>query len=365
MTSKNRLLGIQVLRGVAALMVALYHLSTQFAVNTGHVLFANIFRHGYLGVDLFFIISGFIIFVVHSKDIGQPHKFFTYIKKRIFRVMPGYWTLVLAKLVITGGVALSAQQLVQTFFLIPLPKPLFINVSWTLSFEFLFYITFAMLIVGRQFFFAFVALLLIISLGVLYCEPPNLWPYAFVTFFKTHHLMLFLFGTIAGRVYLTDAAMNPVSVPKARLVTLTCALIMFIFLVVATWLSNIEANALRLNANDTAVTSFSNASSYSVIFYSIPAAFIIYYTSFIEFRESGILFRSLLFLGKISYSFYLVHSYIIHYSFKVPMFGQLAVHYPILMLIPIVVAVIVAFGLFRLVEQPAMNFANKNFVVRQ
>ena len=78
---------IQILRSIAVLAVIFEHYFKQ----------ANIFSEGLLGVELFFMISGFVIpLSLHKKDIGNFYKSFsTFIKKRIFRILPSLFVCVI------------------------------------------------------------------------------------------------------------------------------------------------------------------------------------------------------------------------------------------------------------------------------
>lgn len=69
------------IRGIAALLVALYHL------NIGSSYFAVI-RNGYLFVDLFFVLSGFIICATYSASMRNGDDFLIFIIKRIGRLWP-------------------------------------------------------------------------------------------------------------------------------------------------------------------------------------------------------------------------------------------------------------------------------------
>ncbi|HEX9958063.1 MAG TPA: acyltransferase family protein, partial [Fibrella sp.] len=61
MPARKQLQTIQAVRGVAALAVVAFHL-TQFVGGTyGEDLWNGLFEHGFAGVDLFFVISGFVI----------------------------------------------------------------------------------------------------------------------------------------------------------------------------------------------------------------------------------------------------------------------------------------------------------------
>ncbi len=44
------------------------------------------FGMGYVGVEFFFVLSGFIMFYVHRRDFGRPWKFWQFIYKRFIRI---------------------------------------------------------------------------------------------------------------------------------------------------------------------------------------------------------------------------------------------------------------------------------------
>lgn len=83
-TTLNRIQELDSLRGIAALCVLLFHLTLQrVEANYGFFL-------GTTGVDLFFIISGFVIF----KSLNTVTTSFEFIINRISRLYPTYWTCV-------------------------------------------------------------------------------------------------------------------------------------------------------------------------------------------------------------------------------------------------------------------------------
>ena len=57
------------LRGLAALSVLLYH-THLFSGETGYYLADNLFRHAYLFVDMFFILSGYILFAKYGPSFS-------------------------------------------------------------------------------------------------------------------------------------------------------------------------------------------------------------------------------------------------------------------------------------------------------
>ena len=142
---------IQFLRFVAALMVVLYHTAAH-VLDSRHEL-GGLFgigqAVGFAGVDVFFVISGFIMAWTTVGDAGGPAAI-SFIKRRVARVYSGYWPFYLLALVlfsVLGGQYLANAQLLRSVLLWPTElQYLLIPVSWTLIFEMFFYLLFTSLI---------------------------------------------------------------------------------------------------------------------------------------------------------------------------------------------------------------------------
>jgi peptidoglycan/LPS O-acetylase OafA/YrhL len=150
---------IQALRGVAAFAVCWYHFTAyNVAIPQGWAKSSGIY--GYLGVEAFFVISGFI--VPYSLFIGDYRfsAFFRFLGKRIIRVDPPYFasislsvgtTLAAARALHAGAAAAPHYNLVQLAlhlaYLIPFSKhQVWIEgVYWTLAIEFQYYLALALL----------------------------------------------------------------------------------------------------------------------------------------------------------------------------------------------------------------------------
>ena len=95
---KNKLELIQALRGLAALLVVMFHTTELNHKNFQQEFLFNIFAFGSSGVDFFFVLSGFIIYFIHRFDVGQRNKLKPFLLKRLIRVYPMYWLVTLALL---------------------------------------------------------------------------------------------------------------------------------------------------------------------------------------------------------------------------------------------------------------------------
>lgn len=153
-SNRQDIASIQMLRGIAASMVVFVHLDVQLR---RHALGG--FNADWLasGVDIFFVISGFIMWVTAARRPGMTGAQF--MKNRIIRIVPLYWLVSLLVL----AIALFAPQLLHTtvfdpahtlasFLFIPARHPItgdfwpLLVPGWTLNFEMLFYVLFALAI---------------------------------------------------------------------------------------------------------------------------------------------------------------------------------------------------------------------------
>jgi peptidoglycan/LPS O-acetylase OafA/YrhL len=148
--------GLQAGRGIAALLVLIYHATT--AMHADGVVSVYFEYIGRRGVDFFFVLSGFIIYFVHRADIGQPKMLSKFLLKRTLRIYPPYWVLITFYLVFYALFLndgdhdqLQPANIVKGVLLYPIEnKPYNIPTAWTLSHELLFYLIFAGAIFNRK-----------------------------------------------------------------------------------------------------------------------------------------------------------------------------------------------------------------------
>jgi peptidoglycan/LPS O-acetylase OafA/YrhL len=139
---------VQIARCVAAVIVVLHHsinLTNDFAPDgIGVPAWLNF---GFAGVDLFFVISGFIISLVAESFSGTWGSFLT---RRAYRIIPFYWFFTFLWIAVSFvGHKDNANGLAGTIAsLLVLPQPGFpvLGVGWSLQHEFIFYLLTAALI---------------------------------------------------------------------------------------------------------------------------------------------------------------------------------------------------------------------------
>jgi exopolysaccharide production protein ExoZ len=147
----NRVLSVELLRGLAAISVMGFH----FSISHPLPIFGAIFANGHIGVDLFFLISGFVIYVSTERD-RHPGRFLI---RRFFRIVPLAWVCTLCAYLVMPPP--RQPNLVADLFFFPsdtISGPLFapiyalhiLPVLWSMSYEVLFYAVFAaVLYLGR------------------------------------------------------------------------------------------------------------------------------------------------------------------------------------------------------------------------
>lgn len=154
----QRIQSLQVFRGVAALAVVMFHcmLSTQAFISEQHGKFITLLNMGYLGVDFFFVLSGFIIMHAHMNDVHEIRAMKVYIFKRLVRIYPTYLPIGIIMIVLYASLpSLSASggrnfSLLSSIFLIPTSLPPALPVAWTLIHELMFYTVFLLFFVSLR-----------------------------------------------------------------------------------------------------------------------------------------------------------------------------------------------------------------------
>lgn len=142
MSQEQKLEGLQAARALAALSVAYFH--SYVAVRGAYpesawLPIAALARWGFLGVDFFFAISGYVICLVTSRPSFTVAEFAT---KRVFRLYPMYWVTLVAVIGLIAWGKYAPQTLghfIYSMTLLPQQGAPTYDVSWTLERELVFY----------------------------------------------------------------------------------------------------------------------------------------------------------------------------------------------------------------------------------
>jgi peptidoglycan/LPS O-acetylase OafA/YrhL len=281
---------IQILRAIAALAVMSVHVRNEAATRLGAHNPLPDFLVGAAGVDLFFVISGFIMVYASEPLFGRAGAPVHFFARRAVRIVPLYWAATAAAaacfvvLKYTGSIKmLSWQAAAASLLFFPLERPdgmmLPIHIlGWTLNYEMLFYAVFAgaLLLSRRIAVFSVTILFLFMVLCALFFGPlPQ--PFAF---WCDSIILEFCLGMMIALVY-----REGLRLPR--------------------WVSIglILAGFMALAASGAIADGMPR-----LVYWGLPAAVIIAGTALIRApRKPAAFARAFVFLGDASYSIYLVH----------------------------------------------------------
>lgn len=141
---------LQIGRGIAALAVVFHHatLSAQYFSEDVPKPMSAIFEMGYLGVDFFFVLSGFIIYYSSHGKILTAKKF---IQNRFIRIFAPYLPIGIGlgfAYTFLPGLSASDREWgwLATLTLIPSSSPPALSIAWTLQHELIFYVLFGLFV---------------------------------------------------------------------------------------------------------------------------------------------------------------------------------------------------------------------------
>lgn len=338
----KQFIGVQILRFVAAMLVVVMHTTEAISVRITGAGPDHYWNGGAIGVDIFFVISGFVM-AMSTARLPEGHQTrlqaaWIFMKRRLLRVAPLYWfyTLLKAALVlILPSLALRSsidpEHLLASMLFIPAISPWglvqpTLPVGWTLNFEMLFYVVFAIGIAWgvARIKFCFLIFLLIFVAAQIFPESVAL------NFYGKSLLFEFILGMGIAHLYLN----YPPVPPKIGLLAASAGTMLI----------------LAINWGDP-VPRFST--------WEIGAGFMVLVAVWLEPWIARLRLASRLsFLGDSSYSIYLSH------TFVVP-FGVLVLHklgfQESLIIIPVICTAVIAAGClsYLWIESPMTSFLKR------
>lgn len=183
----GRLDGVQYLRALAALSVTVSHILGDIVSHGGPDLFPAYYV-GAAGVDLFFVISGFVMVYTARDRFGVPGSAADFMRRRLARIVPLYWLATAAYALLQigrGNWSVVRPELVASSLVFwpyadvdGLHLPVY-SIGWTLNFEMMFYVAFALGLPFRRLGLPLVvgSLLALVTLGsaVTLPQPLRFW----------------------------------------------------------------------------------------------------------------------------------------------------------------------------------------------
>ena len=205
-SASSRLTQLDAMRGIAALMGVVFHFTSRYAeVYPQSAESGSRFALGSYGVDFFFVLSGFVIFLSldSCRDVWQ------FAKLRFWRLFPVYWAAVLitAAVIFLAGapgqeeglslpVVIANLAMVHQFLYVPNVD----GVYWTLAYEFAFYCWAALLhfSVPRRAVEPLVLAYAVVALTVTFSSRHFAWeiPYPLILGLMLDYVQLFAAGVV-------------------------------------------------------------------------------------------------------------------------------------------------------------------------
>ncbi len=154
----GELVTLHAVRALAALSVLLFHSEVVTLLLHSGSWAAHAFDFGFVGVDVFFVLSGFLMVWVHARDFGRAERLPQYLARRFGRIYPFYWALCLVLVPVTLLMPAMRQNATGTtpvavawsILLLPHAGGRLLGVTWTLEYELLFYTAFGMFLLSRR-----------------------------------------------------------------------------------------------------------------------------------------------------------------------------------------------------------------------
>lgn len=324
---------LQILRAIAAISVLVTHVFQ----NLEYKPFGSHYLSGQYGVDIFFMLSGFLIYLTTKKDT-QP---MVYAKKRIFRIYPLYiFALFLYVLLGIGKYPFNytVKSFFQNILMFPWDKSigydsLVVGVAWSTVFEMFFYILFFVIIIfniSKKAIFVIIPALILISKIIIYfvLEAGNEIPFLslFLSLSSSTHLFMFLIGCLICELYIN----NKIPIINKKLYTF----LLFFFCAIT---------IIMLMLNRNFLVSFVVCSSLFIL--------IIQFERYYQLKTKTKIVRLLINWGDISFSIYIFH--ILFIRVFIEYLGVSNV--PILLVFTLVSTILFSNLTYKWIEKPFMD----------
>lgn len=348
------LYNIQLLRGVAVLLVVFFHLMTVEKKYGGTIsCLPDIFNYGMIGVDLFFVISGFIMVTITRGYFQNIKKSFTFLYNRIVRIYPTYWfyTLIIFVVYLIKPTIVNSSQgnqvdLVASFLLLPSTILPLVMVGWTLIYEMFFYIIFFLMLLflpQKHLTKALIAWMIVIMLldTLVHINSP------FFNLISDPITIEFILGSLmAITLYKVQ--------PKISNIVLI-SLIIFSFLVSIYIYYN-----YFLSNGDIDITRW-----YRVTTFGLPSLVVVF--AFVSLEQNGLSINSMITkIGDASYSIYLSHLLTLNAIGRVWSKFSTDMIWDNYMMVPILIiaSVIVGMVSYKYIEKPLIEHGKKLKLIR-
>lgn len=341
---------IQVLRGYAATSVALLHVLYKLDPAVGTNYFNNVWYDLGSGVDVFFVLSGFIIVYVSGRHFGNPAYRRVFLYRRITRIIPIYWfytTLMLVLILLAPRIvpqsSTTPMHAIASYLFLPWPDahgrigPV-LGLGWTLLYEMMFYAIFALLVGFRMWRAIWITALLFSALVLLRVFWGAPLPF-YLDYWSNPIILEFVAGAVIGGLFLQhDNRFD--------------------------WRIGIALTAVAFAWYIAAEQVDSLTTQQRIFRLGIPSALMVFaFTFCTKGIPEGLKWpRWMIEVGDSSYSLYLSHFFTIGAALAVLKGLNLLPLLPPLVWIPLLLGFCALAGIlsYRLIEKPALTLARAN-----
>lgn len=363
----NRIFGLDLMRAAAILMVVFGHCLWIYPEKSD-ILYQSLQLFGFFGVELFFVLSGFLIgnilFKLYSKENFTPKTALYFLKRRWYRTLPNYFLVLLINVSIAFIVGYNIPQLWRYFFFLQNFKvqmlPFFPE-SWSLSIEEFAYILLplGLLILSSFYKKAKPATYLIVVLSLIILSFIAKISYSFTTTNTTldewnvalksvviYRLDSIYIGVFAGWLF----ANYPVAWEKLKYISAALGVLIcfFLFFGLAHFGLLIEQNPHFWN----------------ILYLPLSSIAVALFLPILSLWKTEVSFiqKPIEFISKISYSVYLLHYSLILYLMKYNMDTISFSKTERLLFTGIYLLIVFIFSalLYRYYEKPMMDLRDKN-----
>jgi peptidoglycan/LPS O-acetylase OafA/YrhL len=321
------LIGIHYMRGLAALLVVIFH---AIGIMVAYDHYETQFPYYILaaGVDIFFVISGYLMVKTTEKYKNTKLDWKLFLYKRLTRIAPMYWLItILISIAILYKPSLAEKQvgieiILKSLLFIPTNIPgshaqsTVIPVGWTLVYEMFFYFAFAAFTAFNYRFGLSLLIITFCALSLTHSISNNYY----LTIYSNPIILEFILGILVAKLKTPTHSKG-----------LTFALLGCLAFFAGTYLDGPELSARPISAG-------------------IGAALMIYGASGIELKRKLII-PSI--LGDASYSIYLTHNYIIKAGVKIlppTLLSCLAL---------IATSILAGYAIYKIIEKPMQALTSK------
>jgi exopolysaccharide production protein ExoZ len=307
---------IETLRFIAVFAVVFYHIP-----NIGF---------GSFGVDLFFVISGFVMLLSTEQNSDN------FFLKRLTRIFPTYFIFTIVIFFIAfnfpelvNNTTADFDHLIKSVFFVPFNKnggghyPL-LFVGWTLNYEMFFYALFAISLMISKKYRSIISTILL-TITFILCQNKLFFP---LIVYSEPIIFEFVLGMIVYELIIMR---------RYKYV-----IIMFSLIIISIYISSVSFDG-------------------RLFYYGIPSAFIVGISFY--FFENRNIPKLILTLGGASYSIYLIHMFVIQFFNKVIKWFEMNLIYQIsASLLCLLFINLIALAVYRLIELPTIHFLRRLFL---